>query len=77
MPGGLANPYCTVLVGEQTEQSNIVPRSNNPVWGSRALTMIYTDLVENGIEYAIISVMHIAFGGMYYTSFYTMYESMF
>ena len=58
-PGGLdPNPYCIVHVGEFHEQSNIVPRTANPKWGKSAMSMIFQDIVDNDIEFAVIDVLH-------------------
>ena len=58
VPGGLPNPYCIAQVGEAFEQTNIVARSREPAWGSRALTMIFQDLIENDIHFALVTVLH-------------------
>lgn len=58
VPGGLANPYCVVKVGDQFEQTAIMARTLNPKWGDAALTMVFNELVENGIEWIVVSVMH-------------------
>ena len=58
VPGGLPNPYCIAQVGEAFEQTNIAARSKDPVWGTRALTMIFTDLIENDLHFALVTVLH-------------------
>ena len=63
VPGGPPYSYCIVKVGEAFEQTDIRPRTCNPVWGDSALTMVFNELTENSIEWVIINVMHKDMGG--------------
>ena len=58
VPGGLANPYALISVGETTEQTDLRSRTLAPKWGDDALTMVFSEIVAFGLEWIVVTMLH-------------------
>ena len=58
VPGGLANPYALISVGETTEQTELRSRTLAPKWGDDALTMVFSEIVAFGLEWIVVTMLH-------------------